>query len=209
MLLLSLAAAVALALPGGETDLPTSLAQDPAPPAATPQAPPEAEGGNDVFSFGRFQGSVRVGLTAFSEDFESDSQFLVGIAGRVDWPWLSRDVFGFTEDRLGLYADFTFSKIDRDLDFLEDKDGPIFFVGFGVDANLYEDESWIFRAQAGGQYGHFGGVDDTDNGLAGVLGIDLGFKLDEQMALQFNPQIAFGNAGDQIYFLSLGLQYRF
>jgi hypothetical protein len=205
--------AAALALPGGDGDvlsgLPRSVAQAEQPQPRPQQPAPPAGESNDFFTFGRVQASARAGIIAFSEDFEADPQFVAGIGARVDWTWLSRDVFGFDSDRIGLYADLSFSKIERDLDFLEENDGTLIFVGFGFDFNFYEDESWIFRAQAGFQYGHFGGVDETDNGVAGVVGLDMGVKITENLAFIFNPQAAFGHAGDQLYFINFGLQYRF
>jgi hypothetical protein len=208
MTMLPLATALALAL-AGEGDLPRTLGQAEA-PAPKPQelAAPQGEA-RDVFSFGRVQASARVGFAGYSEDFEADAELIVGLAARVDWPWMSRDVFGFDQDRIGLYLDFGVTKIDRDLDFLEDKSGTVILVGFGSDINMYEDETCIFRGQLGIQYGNFGGVDDTDDGVAAVLGLDMGLKLSEEMAIVLNPQICFGNAGDQVYLVGLGLQYRF
>jgi hypothetical protein len=209
-MMLPFAAALALSLAGGEDEvLPRSLGQAEAPQPRPDLRAPQDGATHDVFSFGRVQASARVGFTGFSEDFESDPQFLAGVAARVDWPWMSRDVFGFESDRIGLYLDFGVSKIDRDLEFLRKKSATVFFVGFGTDINLYEDETCIFRAQLGVQYGNFGGVTDTDDGFAGVAGLDLGVKIAQDMAIVLNPQVAFGNAGDQVYFLNLGLQIRF
>jgi len=212
MAILSLAAALALsAQAGGDatSGLPRSLSRLEGPPPRPQEAAAPQGGGRDVFDFGRVQASARLGFTAFSEDFESDPQFLAGIGARADWIWLSRDVLGFDSDRVGLYADLSFSRIERDVDFLEDDSGTLFFLGFGADLKAYEDETWILRGQAGLQFGHFGGVDDTDNGVAGVLGLDAGVKIVEDLAIVFNPQIAFGHAGDQVYFLNFAVQYRF
>ncbi len=212
MALITLLAAVALQ--GGEADLlaglPRSVAQSEQPQPRPQEATPPGEGAaHDFFEFGRVQAAARLGFTAFSEDFESDPQFLAGIGARVDWVWMSRDVFGFDQDRIGLFADLSFSRLERDLDFIDDDSGLLIFLGFGADANVYEDETWIFRGQAGIQFGHFGGVDETDNGVAGILGIDAGVKVAENMAILFNPQVAFGHAGDQVYFINFGFQYRF
>jgi len=201
--------ATALALLAGEGDLPRTLGQAEA-PAPRPQelSAPRGEA-HDVFSFGRVQASARIGLAGYSEDFEADTEVFFGLAARVDWPWMSRDVFGFDQDRIGLYLDFGVTKIDRDLDFLEDKSGTVILVGFGADINMYEDETCIFRGQLGIQYGNFGGVTDTDDGVGAVLGLDTGLKVSEDMAIVLNPQIVFGNAGDQVYLVSLGFQIRF
>ena len=214
MTILALAAAAVLALPGGDGDdvltgLPRSVAQAEQPQPRPQEPTPPAGQSHDFFTFGRVQASARAGFIAFSDDFEADPQFVAGVGARVDWTWLSQDVFGFDQDRVGIYMDLSFTKIDRDLDFLEEASGTVIFVGFGFDINVYEDETWILRGQAGIQYGHFGGVDEVDNGVAGILGIDSGIKIAENLAIIFNPQIAFGHAGDQIYFINLGLQYRF
>lgn len=213
MALLPLAAALAFALPGGEGDalsgLPRSLAQAEQPQPRPQEAAPPAGGEHDVFEFGRVQGNAHLGFIAFSEDFESDPQFLAGVGARVDWTWMSQDVLGFDSDRVGLTADLSFSKIERDVDFLEDDSGTLIFFGLGVDLNAYEDETWVFRGQAGLQFGYFGGVDETDSGVAGILGIDAGVKIAEGAAIVFNPQVAFGNAGDQVYFFNFGFRYQF
>ena len=206
MTILPFAAALAMAL--GQNSLGQAEAPQPKPQELKAPEPVQGES-HDVFSFGRVQASARIGFAGYSEDFESDAQALFGIAARVDWPWMSRDVFGFDTDRIGLYADLSITKIDRDLDFLEKKDATVFLVGFGADVNLYEDETCIFRTQLGMQYGNFGGVDDTDDGVAGVLGLDFGLKVAEDMAIILNPQVVFGNAGDQVYIVSAGLQIRF
>jgi hypothetical protein len=214
MTTLALSAVLALGLAGGEGDvlggLPRSLGQAEQPqPRPQEAAPAPAGGEHDVFEFGRVQAAAHLGFIAFSEDFESDPQFLGGIGARVDWVWMSRDVLGFDQDRVGLYADLSLSKIERDVDFLEDDSGTLIFFGFGADLNAYEDETFVVRGQAGFQYGHFGGADETDNGFAGVLGLDLDAKLAENVLFVFNPQVAFGNGGDQVYFFHFGVQYRF
>lgn len=209
MMLLSIAAALALGEGGALSGLPRSLAQAEQPQPRPQEAAPPAGGEHDVFEFGRVQGNAELGFIAFSEDFESDPQFTAGIGARVDWVWMSRDVLGFDQDRLGLFADLAFSRIERDVDFLEDDSGTLIFFTLGTDLNAYEDETWVLRGQLGLQFGHFGGVDETDNGVAGVVGIDAGVKVAENFAIGFNPQIAFGNAGDQVYFFNFGVQYRF
>ncbi len=213
MALITLAAALALALPVGEGDvpsgLPRSLAQEEQPQPRPQEPAPAAGDAHDVFDFGRVQAAARIGFIAFSTDFESDPQFVAGLGARVDWLWMSRDVLGFDRDAIGLYADLSFSRIDRDLDFLDEHAGTCVFFGFGVDFTAFEDETFFIRGQAGLQFGYFGGVDETDSGVAGVLGLDAGVKVAENMAIVFNPQIAFGNGGDQVYFINFGFQYRF
>jgi len=206
-----LATSLVLALAGGDGDLPRSLGQDQAeaPPPKPQNLEPQDGAAHDVFSFGRVQASARIGVVAYSEDFEADAELMGGLAARVDWPWMSRDVFGFAEDRIGIYADVSLTRIDRDLFFLENQSGTVFLLGFGLDVNLYEDESCVFRVQLGGQYGNFGDADDTDDGVAGVAGLDVGFKLAENVAIVLNPQIAFGNGGDQLYLANFGVQLRF
>jgi hypothetical protein len=207
-----LATSLVLALAGGDGDLPRTLGQEQAeapPPRPQNLDAPRDGAAHDVFSFGRVQASARIGVVAFSEDFEADAELLGSLAARVDWPWMSRDVFGFAEDRIGVYADVSLTRIDRDLFFLENQSGTVFLLGFGLDVNIYEDETCVFRGQLGGQYGNFGDADDTDDGVSGVLGLDVGFKLSESVLLVLNPQIAFGNAGDQLYIANVGVQVRF
>lgn len=208
MTLLSLAAAAAVALAGGGDDaLPRSLAAQEQAPPKPDTAPPEQDSGAP--DLGPIQVQPHLGILFFSEDFEADPELVVGVGARASLPSLSRDVLGLEDDAVGLFLDLSFSSIDRDVPFVDDTKGNLFFVTLGADFRLYDDETWTAHVQLAGQYGHFGNVDDTESGLATVLGLSGGIKIAPQFEIVVNPQIAFGNGGDQIYFLNIGLQIEF
>lgn len=132
-----------------------------------------------------------------------------GILPRAPSPWVSQDLVGLAADDIGFYVDLTISRIDRDLDFLEENDGTLVFVGAGTDIMLVRDDTWQAAFQAGLQYGWFGGVDETDEGIAVALGLLGGVQVATSFWITVNPQIAFADAGDQVYFLHLGANIAF
>ncbi len=208
MALLSLAAAAAVALAGGgDLDLPRSLsAQEQAPPKPDTEPPAQDSGAADL---GPIQVLPHLGFLFFSEDFEADPELVVGIGARASLPSFSRDYLGFEDDAVGVFLDLSFSSIDRDVPLLDDTKGNLVFFTAGFDVRLYHDEDWTAYVQAAGQYGHFGGVDDTEAGFAALLGLSGSLNIGPQLEIVLNPQMAIGNAGDQIYFLHLGLQIEF
>jgi VCBS repeat-containing protein len=194
-----------------EAPLPRKIAfqeqEKPVEPVA-PTAPQEASGSR-LLDFDRLEGSARVGILAFSDDFESDAQAAGGVFLRAPSPWVSRDLLGMAQDDVGFYVELTVSHIDRDLDFLDDPDGLLVFAGLGADLTLARDETWLLAGQAGLQYGWFGGVDDTDNGIALTLGVLGGVKVAESFWITLNPQVAFADAGDRLYFAYVGAHLTF
>ncbi|HYE98282.1 MAG TPA: Ig-like domain-containing protein, partial [Planctomycetota bacterium] len=170
---------------------------------------PTTTPGHDLLDFGRLEGGVRVGVVGFSHDFESDPQAAGGILLRAPSPWVSQDLVGLDADDIGFYLDVTISRIDRDLDFLDENDGTLVFVGAGTDITLVRDETWHAAFQAGLQYGWFGDVDETAEGIAVALGLFGGVQVASSFWITVNPQIAFADAGDQIYFLHVGAHLAF
>lgn len=226
---ISFAMLACVALPSQEalSDLPTRLSlQDPAPaqekpptpqeppaqepPAQQPPAdPPQAEDASLLLDFDRLEGNFRVGLTAFSEDFESDPQLAVSALFRAPSPWLSRDFLGLEGDDFGAFAELRISRIDRDVDFLDKTSGTLVFIAAGLDFTLVRDEEFLGMLQMGLQYGWYGGVDDTDDGVALLFGAVAGYQVSEGVWLTLNPQAAIADAGDHLFFLDVGVQVGF
>ncbi len=83
------------------------------------------------------------------------------------------------------------------------------FAALGLDYTMYQDEDFLARAQVGIQYGYFGGVTETDNGVGLLLGLQGGVAISEQMWLSVNPQLGIGGGGDILFFGQVGLNIAF
>ena len=188
----------------------TMSLQEPAPPAAKPETPPAApaaqEGPGEPFAES-FEIAAHIGFAAFSSEFEADPEFAAGVSVRAALPWFSKTVLGLDEASFGLFIDFTFSAISRDIPVLKETDGTLIFFTVGLDFTAYKDETWVIRPQLGLQYGNFGGVTDLDNGIALLLGVEAGVTFAEGWRVFFNPQIGIGE--DMVFFLPLGVAYSF
>jgi hypothetical protein len=211
MSLLAWAASLALWAAGGEdalSGLPRSLSQEEQ-PQPRPEAPaaPQA-GGAGHPDLGPIQANAHLGFLFFSKDFEADPELVGGIGARAALPSVSRDWFGFDYDAIGAWLDVSISSLQRDIDTLDEDKGTLFFATLGGDFTFHEDADAFVRGQLGVQYGHFGGVDDTDSGVALLLGASGGLQVGEKMWITLNPQVAFGH-GDQVYFVHLGFQVEF
>ncbi len=171
------------------------LLQDPLPP---------------VLDFDRLEAGARFGWLRFSADFEADSELTAGALFRIPSPWLSRSVFGFESDDIAAFLDFTGSRLERDADTVaEDSDATIYFAGFGVDWTFARSDVVAASAQLGLQYGWFGGVDDTEDGVALLAGLAGSIRISDSLRFSANPQVSVADAGDRVYFLHLGLHLEF
>lgn len=104
----------------------------------------------------------------------------------------------------------TFSRIDRDLDpAFDNTDGTTFFLGLGLDYTIVRDERWLATAQLGLQYGFFGNVDDTNDGVALLMGLTGNYQIASGLWATFSPQVAFADAGDRLYFFHFGVHLAF
>jgi len=188
----------------------TMSLQEPAPPAPKPAAPPAApaaqEGPGEPFAQS-FEVAVHFGMAAFSSEFEADPEFAAGVSVRFALPWFSKTVVSLDEASIGMFIDFTFSSISRDIPTLKEQDGTLIFFTVGLDFDAYKDETWVIRPQLGLQYGNFGGVTDLDNGIALLLGVEVGIRLSDQFRLFVNPQVGIGE--DMVFFLPLGVGISF
>jgi VCBS repeat-containing protein len=186
-----------------------SLSQEPRPQEQPTPAPPQEQPVREEFaSFGSPELGVRVGLAAFSDEFESDPQAAASVALRAPMPWLSRGLLGLAQDDFGGFVELTVSQIDRDLDFLDDEKGVIFFLSAGVDYTMHRDDTWMGLAQLGVAYGNFGGVDDTEDGAALLLGLQGGIQVAEGIWATVGPQALISD-GDQVYLVHFGVNVQF
>lgn len=191
------------------------LYQEPAPavqePPAAPVAPREAQATEyKLLDFDHLEGAARIGFLFFSDDFEADSEVAGGLQFRAPSPLLSRGLFGMASDDIGAFLEITVSGMDRDVDPpLDEPDGTLLFITGGLDWTLLRDETFRVAAQGGLQFGHFGGITDTDDGVALLIGAVGAVQVTNGLWVTLTPQAAFADAGDNIFFLHLGLQVEF
>lgn len=198
--------AVVLLIGGASSALAQQESPDPAPPGVTLESAPSS----NLLDFNRIDAGFRVGAIAFSADFESHMQFAAGLLVRAPSPWISRDLFGMESEDVGAFLGLTSSRINRDIDpAFEDSGGGLFFASIGLDFDLIRFGSLSAGAQAGLQYGYFGHVADTHNGIAMLAGLTAGFQVAPAISVTVNPQVTFADSGDRLYFVHLGLQLGF
>lgn len=200
--------------PGGRPAGPAAfLQQDDAPPPPDAPAEPQEEPGPpgpEFIDLGRLELGFAVGVTFFSSDFEADPSFLGGISFRAPLPWLSREVVGLDEDAFGLFANLRFTSVDRDFEpELEDGHGMVILADAGLDYTLYRDEDFRILAQAGLQYGYFGGVTGLEDGFAALLGLSGSARVAEDFWIALTPQISLGDSGDFLVLLQAEASIRF
>jgi hypothetical protein len=178
------------------------LCQDPVPEPVRPSPA--------FLDFDRLEAGLRFGCIRFGADFEADPEPAAGAVVRIPSPWLSRGVFGLESDDVALFLDFTGSRLERDADQVaEDPDATIHFAGLGVDWTFARSETLSASAHVGLQYGWFGGVDDTEDGVAFLAGLAGSVRFSDAVRVSLSPQASVADAGDRLYFLHLGLHLEF
>ncbi len=165
--------------------------------------------GSQFLDFKRMEFEPRLSLLIFGGDAEADPELGGGVLVRAPMPWLSPRSKEKGE-YFGLFVEFTISRMDRDLDPPpSDTSGTIFFAGAGVDYTFVRGRNGLVMAQLGFEYGNFGGISDTDDGVALLLGGVGGLRLWGQLWATYNPQFHLAFTGDWIMFNSLGILLRF
>ncbi len=181
-------------------------------PQEGPAAPQEQEGAEDLsfIDLDRIEMDLAAGLAVYSSDFEAKPAFLAGISFRAPLPWLSGGVFELPEDDFGLFVGVRFTSVGRDFDYqVEEDSGVVILADIGLDYVLHWDEDFRFLAQAGLQYGFFGGVTGLDDGIAGLVGLSGEVTVDEGFRITLNPQLSFGDSGDMIVIIQAGILIAF
>lgn len=149
-------------------------------------------------------------MLLFSEDFHADPALGGGLSIHFPMPWLSRKVFGLSHDDFGLFIDGTAATMERDLiPEVEEPDGMAFFLGAGLDYALLKGETFQVAARLGVQYGNFGGISDSDDGIAALPGLSAGLRLGPSLTLSYRFEWGLADAGDGIMFHSLGFRVAF
>jgi len=181
--------------------------QDPTePPTREEPRPVESAPRDPWLDFGRLELNLQMGSVQFSRDFDADPELCLGALGRVPMPRLSE----IESDLFGLFAQATFSSIDRHVDPPPGTtDGSLFFFAAGIDMLFLKSEETFIRGQVGLQYGFFSGVDDLENGVAILAGVVGGLRFSDRVWVTVDSQFAFADAGDRLWFNQFGLLYRF
>ena len=149
--------------------------------------------------------SPRVGMAMFSAPYEVDNTLCGSLHVRAPMGWLS-PASNPDGDYFGLYVDLTVAQVERDI--LDDSnDGSMTVFTLGVDYTVYRDETWLVMAQAGFQYGSFGGITDLDDGMGGVFGIMTGIKLARDVSLTYNPAFTIGQDPFTIHYFGLQIEF--
>lgn len=176
----------------------------------TTAEPQEGYRDRDLFAFDEAELTVRGGMLWFSSDFEADPEPCGGLLFEVPMPIVSRGIFGLPRNGLGLFASITASQIDRDFTPpLEDPDGTLIFADFGAHLSLVRNDTWTARLYGGYQYGNYGGVSETRDGSAGLVGAGVGVNLTKGLRATWTGEAAFGYEGDFLIFNFIGLQIEF
>jgi hypothetical protein len=148
---------------------------------------------------------ARAGFAVFSEDFETDPAPSLALAARAPMPWLS-PASSPDGEWFGAFVQVALAPVEREVEpGLEEPDGTAWFFTAGLDFTLVRDGTWLLMLQAGPQYQAYGGISDLDDGFAAQVGARAGLDLSRGVSLTFSPDLAFGNAGDRVTFLYLGV----
>jgi hypothetical protein len=162
---------------------------------------------DDLLDFGKFALGAHVGFISYSSDFKSGEKLAAGIDARVPTPLLS-GIISSDPECIAAFLDLTFSAVDRDVA-TPDGSGLITFVTLGMDAAFIRTGGFDARAQVGAQYGYFGGVDGLDDGVALLVGLRGALQLGDSLWIVLNPQVTFGKSDAHLFFVNLGVDFRF
>jgi hypothetical protein len=186
-----------------------ALGGDDPPVREAPQAASRASSGA-LFDFRGFEAAARGGIVWFSENYEADPEPCAGLLMRAPMPWLSRGLFGFSEDRFGFFVSATASQIDRGFEPpFQQPDGTLLFGNAGVDFSLARSDSFVLATQAGAQYADYGDVSRLENGVGFVTGLRTGVRIARGLWLTYDADVVFAHAGDKLVFNFLSLTLGF
>ena len=201
--------AVVVVIALAQEPLPRALAED-LPVTLSQEARKDDPNASDLFDFDHAELGVDVTALFYSSEFKAHADFGGTILARANSPWFSRSVLGLDHDDFGAFFQLTIGHLDRNrLDNLKNQSGATVFATLGMDYSIYRDETWLFSADLGLQFGYFGGVTDVHNGVALEIGLRSGVQVADHLWVTFSPEMTFGNSGDKIYFLNLGVLYSF
>jgi hypothetical protein len=133
-----------------------------------------------LFDFDRMEVAPVLGVALYSPDFEADPSGCGGLFFDVPMPGLWKP--------LGLFAEVAFSRLDRDIDDLEDPAGTLTSFAMGLDCTFLSGDRGRLLGQLGFAYGDFGGVTDVDDGGGLLIGMAAGLRLGSGVWLTYNPQ---------------------
>ena len=162
----------------------------------------------DTLEFEKLTLNGHVGFLSFSSSFKDQLEFCGGLTVRVPSPLVSSS-FGSDPELIVFFVDLTASSVIRSLPATPGTSGTLFFVSAGFDVAFCKEESFEAQAQAGFQYGHFGGAAGLVDGFAALIGLRGALKIADGVWVTLNPQMTFANGGNRIFFLNLGIEIGF
>jgi hypothetical protein len=198
-------------LGGRKAPAPDEMRPDPQDtrPGGVGQQAELARRGSLFIDLDRLEVEPRLSLVLYGGDAEADPEAGIGVLARAPMPWLSPR-HNARGDYWALFVEFTVTQMDRDLDPpAQDTSGTVVFFGFGVDYTIVRSKRFLLLAQGGFEYGNFGGIEETDDGVALLLGGLAGYRLSNRIWVSYNPQMHLGFSGDWAFLNQLGITITF
>lgn len=172
-----------------------------------PLMPRHDDGGLPLFDLRRLELCPQAGYASFSHDFQAGSEPCGGLLARFPLPALA-PAEDTLHEAVGFFAQLTTTAIERDIDTLVDDSGSLFFIGVGLDMLVLRTDQAFVRLQVGLQAAFFSGIDDLEDGVAGLAGALAGVRVSDRFWLTWDASFGIADAGDWILFNQAGLLVR-
>jgi hypothetical protein len=154
--------------------------------------------------FGNFEAGGFAGVTAYSSDFKANPSWAVGLSARVPVPGIPGN--------WGIFAEGFLAYINRDLPFYyNNRSGTWYGAEVGGDYTFIRDQIWYLRAQAGILYAYWNHINSLDNGIGGLVGVQVGFywiKHNQNAVVTITPQLSYDGT-NWIGVFTIGFSYDF
>lgn len=158
-----------------------------------------------VIDFDKWEIGGFLGMVAYSDDFEADPDYVMGITSRIPIPALPLGEWG-------VWGQLMFGHIRRDIPFYYPKShGEWYGIMAGGDYTFLRTDLLFLRAQAGVMYAHWNDIHALDNGAGVIVGAEFGFfwiKHYSRASLTINPQLNF-DGDNWIGLINFGFSYDF
>jgi hypothetical protein len=169
--------------------------------------PGDGKHGRPLFDLDHMEGGIWGGVVHFSSAFESEAPEVCGtLSLRLPMPLIP------LQDRWGVFVQWTYSEIDRDLPYYYDHQyDQWWMLGGGADFLLLRNNLLLIRFQAGACWAQFGDIDGLESGPGILAGGYLGFhwvRGDYRFTFGYQPQFAF-DGDDYMIFNQVGFQFDF
>jgi hypothetical protein len=157
-----------------------------------------------ILDFNRIEPGAFAGFVAYSGSFKTNPSLMVGVSARVPAPIIPGN--------WGAFGEIFVSHLNRDLEFFYDNQAGVWYGGaVGGDYTFVEGPIFSMRARAGILYANFNRIRGLDNGVGGLLGLQLSWnwvKHSDRMFVTISPDFSFDGT-DFIIMANLGLSFNF